>query len=207
MSNLGNKSIMADNIKYYMRLSGETRRDLSQILSVPYTTFCDWINAKTYPRIDKIEMMANHWGIEKADLVEPPRKKKNKFLIPVLGCVRAGYPAEAVENILDYEEISEEMARQGEFFALRVKGDSMLPRFVDGDVVIVRKQEDIDSGDIAIMLVNGDEATIKKVQKFKGGINLIPANSAYDTLTFTDKQIIELPVTCLGKVVELRAKF
>ncbi|MGN1139511.1 MAG: LexA family protein, partial [Ruminococcus sp.] len=127
--------------------------------------------------------------------------------IPVLGTVRAGYPSEAIENILDYEEISEEMARNGEYFALSVKGDSMEPRFTDGDVVIVRKQEDINNGDIAIIMVNGDEATIKKVQKFEGGINLIPSNPVYDVITYSNKDIIEKPVVCLGKVVELRAKF
>lgn len=134
-------------------------------------------------------------------------ENKTKRQIPVLGTVKAGYPAEAIENILDYEEISEDMALSGEFFALRVNGDSMEPKFSDGDIVIVRKQEDVDSGDIAIMLVNGDEATIKKVQKFEGGINLIPSNSAYDVLTFTNKEIVQLPVQCIGKVVELRAKF
>ena len=102
---------------------------------------------------------------------------------------------------------SPEMARQGEFFALQVKGDSMEPKFSDGDVVIVRKQEDVDSGDIAIILVNGDEATIKKVQKFDGGINLVPTNSAYPVLTYTNKEIEQLPVRVIGKVVELRAKF
>lgn len=141
------------------------------------------------------------WDIEKG------KRHNNKYKIPVLGTVRAGYPSEAVENILDYEEITEEMARSGEFFALRVNGDSMEPRFIDGDVVIVRKQEDIDNGDIAIMLVNGDEATLKKVQKFDGGINLIPANNVYDVITYSNKEIAELPVRCLGKVVELRAKF
>lgn len=76
-----------------------------------------------------------------------------------------------------------------------------------GDVVIVRKQEDIDSGDIAIVLVNGNEATIKKIIKFNGGINLIPSNPAYDVITYTNKEIEELPVRVIGKVVELRAKF
>lgn len=145
------------------------------------------------------------------NVVEPNKSdtpRKAKILsIPVLGRVAAGYPIEAVENIIDYEEISEAMASAGEYFALQVKGDSMLPRFTDGDVVIVKKQEDIESGDIAIMLVNGDEATIKKVQKFEGGINLIPSNTAYDVMTFTKEEILSLPVVCLGKVVELRAKF
>lgn len=132
---------------------------------------------------------------------------KNRFLIPVLGTVRAGIPMETVENIIDYEEISENMARQGEFFALQIKGDSMQPRICEGDVVIVRKQPDIDSGDVAIVLVGGEEATIKKVQKFHGGINLIPNNPAYDVRTYTNEQIESLPVQILGKVVELRAKF
>ena len=133
--------------------------------------------------------------------------RKSGVKIPVLGLVRAGIPMDAVEYIIDYEEISEDMARQGEFFALQIKGDSMEPKISDGDVVIVRKQPDIESGETAIVLVNGDEATIKKVQKFTGGINLIPSNPTYDVMTFTNEQIEKLPVRILGKVVELRAKF
>ena len=77
----------------------------------------------------------------------------------------------------------------------------------DGDVVIVRKQEDVDNGDIAIVLVNGDEATVKKIKKFDGGINLIPTNPEYDVITYTNNEIISLPVRIIGKVVELRANF
>lgn len=203
-----NKNVMAKNIKYYMSLHNETRKYLSKLMNVPYTTFCDWVNARTYPRIDKIEALANHWKIQKADLVEPPIEKKNKFKIPVLGIVRAGYPIEAEENILDYEEISENMSRQGDFFALKVKGDSMEPKFSEGNIVIVRKQSDVDNGDIAIMLINGNDATIKKIQKSPNGISLIPLNTtSYDVMFYTNQEIEELPVTCLGKVVELRAKF
>lgn len=139
--------------------------------------------------------------------IENKNKSKNAVKIPVLGLVRAGIPMDAVEHIIDYEEISEDMARQGEFFGLQIKGDSMEPKISEGDVVIVRKQPDVESGEIAIVLVNGDEATIKKVQKFNGGINLIPSNPAYDVITYTNEQIEKLPVRVLGKVVELRAKF
>lgn len=139
--------------------------------------------------------------------IENKNKSKTAVKIPVLGLVRAGIPMDAVEHILDYEEISEEMAKQGEFFALQIKGDSMEPKISEGDVVIVRKQPDVENGEIAIVLVNGDEATIKKVQKFNGGINLIPSNPAYDVLTYTNEQIEKLPIRILGKVVELRAKF
>lgn len=139
--------------------------------------------------------------------IQSDSQKRKGVKIPVLGHVVAGIPIDAVEEILDYEEISPEMARQGDFFSLQVKGDSMEPKFSDGDVVIVRKQEDVDSGDIAIVLVNGDEATIKKVQKFDGGINLVPSNQSYPVLTYSYKDIEQLPVRMIGKVVELRAKF
>lgn len=81
--------------------------------------------------------------------------KSKGIRIPVLGEVRAGYPMKAVENIIDYEEIDEGLARRGEYFALRIKGDSMEPKFSKGDIVIVRKQQTADSGDIVVALVNG----------------------------------------------------
>ena len=127
--------------------------------------------------------------------------------IPVLGKVVAGIPLDAIEDIIDYEEIPHSMAKSGEFFALQIKGDSMEPRIKEGDVVIVRKQPDVESGEVAIVLVNGDEATIKKVQKFNGGINLVPSNPAYEVKTYSKDDIESLPVSIIGKVVELRAKF
>ncbi len=70
MSNLGNKEIMAKNIQYYMDKYGKTRQDMCEALGVKYTTFTDWVKANSYPRIDKIELMANYFGVSKADLVE-----------------------------------------------------------------------------------------------------------------------------------------
>lgn len=127
--------------------------------------------------------------------------------VPVLGDVRAGLPMEAVENILDYEEISPDMAAHGDYFALRIRGDSMEPRIHEGDVVIVRRQPDVDSGDLAIVLVNGDSATIKLVRKQSDGIMLIPFNPSYEPIYYDASACASLPVQILGRVVELRAKF
>ena len=125
--------------------------------------------------------------------------------IPVLGRVVAGIPIEAVEEILDYEEITPELAATGEFFALQVKGDSMLPKLEEGDVVIVKRQSDVETGDIAIVLVNGDEATIKQVKKVEGGIMLYGFNTdVYEPHFYSNQQIEKLPVRILGKVVESR---
>lgn len=131
---------------------------------------------------------------------------KKAVTIKVLGRVAAGIPIEAVEDIIDTEEISEEMASTGEFFGLKIKGDSMEPRICDGDVVIVRQQNDADSGDIVIALVNGDDATCKRLTKYGGGIGLISLNSKYEPMMFSEEDINDKPVKIIGKVVELRGK-
>jgi len=128
--------------------------------------------------------------------------------IPVLGKVAAGIPIEAIENIEDYEEISESMASNGEYFALKVQGTSMEPKFSEGDIIIARKQDDIESGEIGVVMVNGSTATVKKIIKQEKGILLVATNQAVFPPKFYDNQDIEnFPVKILGKVVELRAKF
>lgn len=127
--------------------------------------------------------------------------------IKVLGKVAAGIPIEAIENIIDEEEISQEMALTGEFFGLKIKGSSMEPRILEGDVVIVRKQEDVDNGDVAIVMVNGSDATCKKIQKTMDGITLIPYNINYESKFYSNEEIEKLPIKIIGKVVELRGKF
>jgi len=127
--------------------------------------------------------------------------------IPVLGSVAAGIPIDAIEDVLDWEDISEDMAKTGEFFGLRIKGDSMQPRIVEGDIVIVRQQPDADSGDVVIVQVNGDKATCKRLTKYSSGISLISFNPAYEPMNYTNEQIERLPVTIIGKVVENRQKY
>lgn len=135
-----------------------------------------------------------------------PSSKKG-VAINVLGRVAAGIPIEAIEDVIDTEEISKEMATTGEFFGLQIHGDSMEPKFSDGDVVIVRRQNDAESDDIVIAMVNGDDATCKRLKKYDDGIALISTNPAYDPMYFSKKEIETKPVRILGRVVELRAKF
>lgn len=210
MSNLGNKQIMAKNILYYMNKYQKTRNEMCDALGVKYTTFTDWVKGNSYPRIDKIELMANYFGISKADLVEERSintSHRKGVSIPVYGRVAAGVPIEMIEDIIDTEEITEEMARTGEFFGLKIKGDSMTPIICDGDVVIIRQQDDAESGDTVIATINGDEAICKRLRKYKGGIELISNNPTYKPFEFCNKDILEKPVKIIGKVVELRRKF
>jgi len=128
-------------------------------------------------------------------------------LINVLGRVAAGIPINAIEDIIDTEEITEEMSKSGEFFGLKIKGDSMEPKISDGDVVIVRQQDDAETGDIVIALINGDEGVCKRLKKYDDSLALISTNPTYDPLIFSKEEIENKPVRIIGKVVELRAKF
>ena len=134
-------------------------------------------------------------------------KKSKGIKINVLGRVQAGIPVEAIQDIIGEEEITEELAKTGEFFGLKIKGDSMSPRIEEDDIVIVKKQSDIETGEIAIVLINGNDATCKKIKKTETGIMLMPFNPSYDPLFFTNEEIENLPISIIGKVIELRAKF
>lgn len=198
--------MFSENLKILREKKQMTQQQLADKLKISRSTIGMYENGSREPDFETLELIADFFNVNMDRLIGN-LNPNIKRMIPVLGLVRAGIPMDAVEYIIDYEEISEDMARQGEFFGLQIKGDSMEPKISEGDVVIVRKQPDVESGEIAIVLVNGDEATIKKVQKFNGGINLIPSNPAYDVMTYTNEQIEKLPIRILGKVVELRAKF
>lgn len=220
MSDLGNKKIFSKNLKFYMDLYNKSRIEIAKTLGVSYTTFASWENGTNYPRIDKIEMLANYFKISKADLIENKYKKLSGepdtinfhprvgVKIPILGEVVAGTPISAIENILGYEEITPEMAATGEFFCLKVKGASMEPKLFEGDLLVVRQQTDVDSNEIAVVLVNGDEATVKQIKKATSGITLIGYNVAvYPPRFYSNQEIQNLPVTIIGKVIELRRPF
>ena len=201
---LGNKEIMAANIRHYLDVQGISRQKFCRDTGINYTTLGEWMTAKKYPRIDKIELMAAYFGVSKSDLVEAPTKNLNKHLVPVYGVIRAGIPIEAIQDILDYEEISEAMARNGEYIALRIKGDSMGPKISDGDVVIIRRQPTVENGEIAAVMVNGSDAALKKFYRSGDQVTLVSLNPDYAPMVYDLK---ETPVSILGRLVELRAKF
>lgn len=136
----------------------------------------------------------------------PPRPRKKGVRIPVYSSIAAGAPLENSE-VIDYEEIDAELARTGEFFALLIRDESMQPVLFVDDVVIVRKQATAETGDIAVILIDGDAATVKKIHRNHGGVMLIGYNAAiYEPHFYTNDEIESLPVQILGKVIELRRK-
>lgn len=192
-----------------MKNLGITQSELCTKTGIPKSAMSQYISGAFEPKHDRLFILARALGISEAWLMgfDVPQQPKEKGVkIPVLGYVRAGIPVEAVEEILDYEEITESMAQKGNFFGLKIKGESMEPRICEGDVVIVRQQPDVESGEIAVVLVNGDEATVKRLVKQESGIMLQAFNPEFPPLFFSLKDIEEKPVSIVGKVVELRGK-
>ena len=196
---------------------GMTQDELAKQLRISRSTVGMYESGSREPDFETLELIADYFNVDtdyllgRTDKITyipvPEASHRQGVSIPVYGRVAAGIPIEMVEDIIDTEEITEEMARTGEFFALQIHGDSMEPRFAEGDVVIVRQQSDAESGDIIIATVNGTDATCKRLRKYRDGIELVSSNPAYKPIFYSNEDIESKPIKILGRVIELRAKF
>lgn len=176
------------------------------------STIYRYMNAEMAPKLTTIKYLAEIYNVNPIWLMgydvpmeSIPIKNIEKIKIPVLGTVKAGYDYLAQENIIGYESI-DNVSDSENYYALQVTGNSMEPLFSDGDIAIVHKQDNFDSGNTCIILVNGDEATVKKVIKTDSGIDLIAMNPYYPVRHFTRNEMSEIPVKIIGKVVEARKR-
>lgn len=197
--------MFSDILKSLRKRKGLSQTELAQKLGVSKSAVSMYEVGERMPDYEMLKTISAIFNVDINYLYGVPDKKPVR--IPVYGSVAAGIPIEAITDIEDYEEISLDMAASGKYAALKIKGDSMEPRFTEGDVVIVKLQDTVENGEIAIVMVNGDEATCKKIKKTPEGVMLISTNPAYEPMFYSNKDIEEKPVRIWGKVVELRAKF
>lgn len=197
-------------LKEARKAKGMTQVEVSKIIGISQNGYSDWETGKN--RVDAVSLnkLADLYGVSVNYLLGANETAENNVLrVPVLGSVPAGVPLEAIEDILDWEELPQSMAAGGrEYFALEVKGDSMWPDYLPGDVVIVRKQPFCNSGEDCVVYVNGYDATLKTVRLNDAdqSLTIVPRNPSYPPRTFTADEIQNLPVTIAGVVVELRRK-
>lgn len=195
--------------------------ELAALVGVHQTAVSQWENEKTEPGGEVLFKLAELFGVSvgyvlgyensdrefrmKLDLFNEDKQTISTW-IPVLGRIPAGTPIEAIEEVVDREDIPSALARKGEHFGLRIVGDSMSPVYLDGDTIIVRKQSDCESGEDCVVMINGDDATFKRVIKNENGILLRPLNPDYDVMMFSNEDIEKLPVRIVGIAVEVRRK-
>ena len=206
-------AVFMNRIKELRTARGWTQDELAERLGVSRSRVGMYETGRREPDFETLEAIADLFNVDmnyllcKAETSNTGMRETKAVRINVYGKVAAGIPINMIEDVTDWEEIPAKMANTGNFFALRISGHSMEPKISDGDIVIVKSQDTAETGDIVIAAVNGDDATCKRYRRYKDGIELIPLNPAYEPMFFSDAEVRTKPVTVIGKVVELRAKF
>lgn len=205
--------IFSKNLIFQLARRDMSQTELAHSLGVSATAVNNWCKGYSMPRMDKIDKICAILRIQRSDLLQEKEQAGTvyeSYRLPVIGSIAGGIPIEAIADLStdDWEEIPAGwLTGEREYVALRVKGDSMAPRIIDGDVVIILKQSTCKNGDICAVYVNGYEATLKKVLKQDdGGLILQPLNPAYAAKAYSKKDCQELPVVIFGRVVEIRGK-
>ncbi len=174
--------------------------DIAKLLGISTPAYSYYESGKRNMSAETAQKLARFFNVSVDYLLGSDVKNKN--LLPVLGVVKAGYDYLANENIIDYIDPHMTFADPENYFGLKVKGDSMSPLFDEGDYIIIHKQDgDFSSNDICVVLINGEEGTVKKVVKTEEGIELHAFNPYYPVKKFTYKEMQELPIRIMGVVV------
>ena len=217
-------NMMGEYISTLQKQRSLSLRDLGKLCDLSHTHIDSIIKGydpRTGKRVrisnDTISKLAAGLGIDETFLFnlsigkdlrssEEFTPSKKGIRIPVLGRIPAGVPIEMVSDVEEWEDIPLDMAARGNFFGLRVVGDSMSPEYLNDDIIIVRSQPDAETGDDVVVTVNGDDATFKRINISENGVILKPINPAYDPYFFTMEDVAALPITILGVAEELRRK-
>lgn len=216
----------ANRLKHIMNIKGIKAVELSQKTNIAKSQISHWLNGTYKAKQDSLTVLADFFDVNEAWLMgfDVPMNKdldtskiddniiyeitnKPKVQIPILGNVPAGVPIEAIEDILGYTDIDYDLVKYGErYFSLKIKGDSMYPDYLPNDLIIVKQQNDCNSGDDCVVLVNGYDATFKRIIKEEDGIKLKPLNNNYETRKYTNTDIKNKPVIIVGVCKEVRRK-
>ncbi len=200
--------MFANRLRQARLEKGYSQKALAEQLHISQQAYAKYETGTSSPNPEMLGQIAALLSVSTDALLGIAQRTQTKRTVPVLGTIPAGVPVEAIEDILDYEDLSPEEANDShEYFGLRIRGRSMMPEYLDGDTIIVRRQDAAETGDDAVVMVNGDDATFKRIQRSLGGVTLVPLNAAEFTPAFyTNAEIESLPVRILGVCVELRRK-
>lgn len=211
--------LLGDIIKQYRCEHNLSQRDFAKKCELSHTYIAalekkvdSRSGKKIAPTVDAVKNISKGLNMplqELLNIIDDEQEfivNQNKAIrIPVLGSIPAGIPMEMIEDIVDWEDISEEMLKGGkQYFALKIKGDSMFPEYLNDDVIIVLKQDNCESGQDCVVAVNGDDATFKRIFKTDNGITLQPLNNSYMPIFYSNDDVLNKPVKILGVVKQIR---
>ena len=200
------------NLVRLFETTGKMKKDLADFVGVSANTVTSWCAGQKIPRMDKLDMICNFFHVERSDLLQLKTEAQQNLStmdvikIPLLGRVVAGDPQEAIQEADEFLYIPAMGHKRSEdYFALRVCGESMEPNLLDGDIAIVHIQPEIDSGQIAVVLIDNQDSTVKRVFISQDGITLVADNPAvFQPRFFSNDDCLTMPVRILGRVVSIQ---
>ena len=214
MHSTDNNEIFSRNFARCLERSGRSQKEVADLVGVAPSTVHAWLQGSRYPRIDKIEALAALFGVQKSDLIEAPDSRPDPLAgianlmplqlkrFPLLGEIACGEPVLADEHIEIYIAAGADLQAD---FCLRAKGDSMTgARILDGDIVFVRKQDAVEDGEIAVVLID-NEATLKRVyfDREESVLSLHAENPAFRPMHFSGSRLDQIRI--LGKAVAFQS--
>lgn len=194
------RKVFSSKLRYYMQINGKNQTDLMRDLGLGSSTVSSWCTGQKLPRMGKIQMLADYFGINKSDLIEdkplaapdtqiniPPGfdPMPQMIKLPLVGAIACGQPITAEENIEGTVSVPDQWKAS---FILTCRGDSMAPKIQDGDLVAIRIQPEVENGQIAAVRINS-EATLKKVYRYPDRLELRAINPDFDTIILYAEEI------------------
>lgn len=198
------REILAKNLNSLLKKKHLTQANVIRDLGIPEATVRSWFNGEKYPRLDKIQILSDYFNVPRSRITEEQTDMMGRVSslvkIPVLGTITCGEPILAEENLDGYREEIADLLPTGELFYLKTKGDSMVPTVPESSYVLIRSQPTVEDGEIAAVLVNGDEeATLKRVKHQGNVVMLLADNSAYAPYIITPDN----PARIIGKAIKV----
>ena len=196
-----------------LKINNTTVYRVSKGTGISASTFTDWKNGRSVPKIDKIKLIADFFGVpleymvsgETGALGDSSLGVCDGTLVPIIGEIRAGSPIITNESVLGYERA--EVGDADEYFYLRVQGDSMKNiGMVEGSLVLFRKQQYAREGDVVACLVGGDCATVKRFRRTKKNVYLVPENEEYEPIKLSTDDFESGDARILGVACEIKIK-
>lgn len=200
------REILAKNLNELLKLKRKTQADVIRETGFAEATVRSWFNGEKYPRLDKIQALADYFNVPRSRIteeqIEGMLKVSQLVPIPIIGDIACGDPITAEENIQGYRDEVADTLPTGDLFYLHCKGDSMAPTIPNNAYVLIRQQQNVEDGEIAAVLVNGDtEATLKRIKRQGDIVLLIPDNNEYPPYIVTEDN----PARILGKAIKFSA--
>lgn len=204
------KIIFATNLKHLIDKSEKTQKEVATAIGVSPQTLNTWLQRIALPRMGKIQLLADYFGISKTDLMDlkDPEMQKSSlgtYHIPVLSTVAAGQPMFSDDDVIEYIDYNKEP--RNNIIGVRIEGDSMMPAIQDGDTVVIDREAVWEDGDVVIVTVSNNYGMCKRIKRYADGIALISNNPSYEPKYYSAAEVNALPVRIIGKVKELRRKF